>query len=180
MVLENWARGIERWARPLATWLSSVGTVALVVMMFWVVLDVTSRFFFNSPLLGSYEIVEYLMAVFIFFAFGSAQFHKSHINVSLAVDSLPPRARGVVDTVTNLVMLVMFALMVWGSWLQALDDWSSGVSSSVLMIPKWPFELVATVGFVVLIIAVMVDVLRSASHIGGGRSEDRGDSISQF
>ncbi len=180
MTLESWARGTGRWIRPLATILSSVGAVGLTVMMFLVVLDVSSRFLFDAPILGSYEIVEYLMAVFIFFAFGSAQFHKSHINVSLAVNHLPPRARAVVDTVTNLVMLAMFILMVWGAWLQTLDGWSSGVTSSVLLIPKWPFELVATIGLAVLALAVVVDVLESASRIGGRRAEDRSDSISQF
>jgi TRAP-type C4-dicarboxylate transport system permease small subunit len=177
---EGWARGIERRARPVAVGLVAVGAVALMAMMFLVVSDVTLRFLFDRPIIGSYELVQYLMVVFIFLAFPFAQFSKAHINVTLVVDGLPGRARAAVDSFTYLICLAIFVLMVWGNWEQTLNVLDVGESSSVLLIPKWPFQFVGVVGLGMLTVATLVDLLRSIGLVGGKGRKEGPRSLSQF
>jgi len=53
--------------RSLSTYLSYVGNFALAAMMLLTTADVIGRYFFNAPVLGAYEITEYLMLIMVFF-----------------------------------------------------------------------------------------------------------------
>lgn len=158
MVFSSLSRGIERWARPLSSVMSTIGSLALLLMMMWVVVDVAMRFLFNRPVLGSYEVVEYMMVAFVFMAFAYAQFCKTHITVPVVVERLSPRIRAVLDSFTSLVTLVMGSIMVWGAGKQSLEMWNNHMTSSVLYIPKWPFQLITAIGLTAFTIAVLSDV----------------------
>lgn len=170
MVLDNVARGIERWTRPLSVWMSSLGAICLMVMMFWVVADVIMRGLFNRPIIGSYEIVEYMMVAFVFMSFAHAQFCRVHICVPVVVEKLSPRTRAAVDAFTGIVTLGMAAIMVWGSLRQTQAIWAANQTSAVLFIPKWPFELLTGFGLLIFWVAKLEDVMRNLYRAGGGGS----------
>ncbi|MHB1161146.1 MAG: TRAP transporter small permease [Chloroflexota bacterium] len=176
--MDRWARAIERPGRPLGVVMSAVGAVALIVMMLWVVTDVLLRFLFNRPVLGSYEIVEYMMVAFIFMAMAHAQFSKAHISVPVFVERLSPEARAVVESITSLVTLAIALVMVWGAIGQTRDMYLSRMTSAVLFIPKWPFQAITALGLALFSVAVLVDVLKNLTRVGG--QEGAGDGAEEL
>jgi TRAP-type transport system small permease protein len=170
MRLDRWAKWIESWARPVSAAMSTVGAIALLVMMFWVVADVTLRFVFNRPLLGSYEIVEYMMVGFVFMSFAYAQFCKAHISVPIVVEKLGTRGRAGLDITTGIITLMITAVMVWGGIRQTQDMWMAHMTSAVLFIPKWPFQLVTAIGLLAFCVAKLTDVLNDLYQIGSGKA----------
>jgi TRAP-type transport system small permease protein len=168
MVFDSWARWIESWAKPLTRVMSSMGAAFLCLMMFWVVADVVMRFLFNHPILGSYEVVEYGMVFFVFLAFAFAQFNRAHICVPVVVERLSPRARAAVDVVTGIIAVLITAGMAWGALIQTQSMYNTHITSSVLFIPKWPFQLVTAIGLAIFIIAKFAEVLeRLAVAVAG-------------
>ncbi len=178
MRLERWVRAIERPGRPLGMVMSMVGAAALIVMMLWVVTDVLLRFLFNRPVLGSYEIVEYMMVAFVFMAMAHAQFCRAHISVPVFVEKLPPRMRAVVESVTSIVTLAIALVLVWGAIGQTRDMYFSRMTSAVLFIPKWPFQAITALGLAAFSVAVLADVLRNLSLVGSkGSTGDEAEEL---
>ena len=166
-------RGIERTARPVTIWMSALGAIALLVMMFWVVADVGLRFFFNKPLLGSYEIVEYMMVAFVFMAFSYAQFCKTHIAVPILVERLPKRAKAALNSITDLATICIGAILIWGAGKQSLDTFNSHMTSAVLLIPKWPFQAITFIGLMAFIIAVLSDLFLNLNRMVVGQEAEQ-------
>jgi TRAP-type C4-dicarboxylate transport system permease small subunit len=162
--------------------MSSIGAIFLCLMMFWVVADVVLRALFNRPILGSFEIVEYGMVFFVFMALSFAQFNKAHIRVPVLVERLGPRGLAAMDAVTGLVAVAIIAAMAWGAFNQTGRMFDQRITSQVLLIPKWPFQLVTFLGLCAFVIAKLADVLEclaraignpSASAAGEGPEELR-------
>ena len=45
--------------------LAGIAAIVLTAMMFLIMTDVVLRYVFNSPITGSYEIIQYMMAILI-------------------------------------------------------------------------------------------------------------------
>ncbi len=167
MVVLGFARWIESWAKPVTRAMSAIGAIALCVMMLWIVADVAMRFLFDRPILGSFEMVEYAMVAFVFMALAFAQFNKVHIMVPVLVERLSPRPRAAVDALTGIVTLVIAGIMTWGAVIQTGGMFNSHVTSSVLFIPKWPFQMITAIGLAAFFVATMVDVLDCLARAAG-------------
>ena len=66
----------QKKKRSLSTYLSYIGNIALALMMLLTTADVLGRYFFNAPVLGAYEITEYLMLIMVFSFLALAQSRK--------------------------------------------------------------------------------------------------------
>lgn len=137
-----------------------VGSMALFMMMCLTVVDVTGRFVFNSPILGSFEITQYLVVVLVFSFIGYAQSHRWHVNVDILVNSFSRK----IQTLTNLfnwtVSLVLMILITWMGIEKALESLASGDKPMNLPIPQYPFVFFMAFGCGVLCIEFFRDILK--------------------
>ena len=68
MWLSKAALWLERVISPVARVFNSAGVGILMVMMSLTVVDVFLRFVFNKPIVGAYEMSEFMMVILVFFA----------------------------------------------------------------------------------------------------------------
>ena len=146
---------------PVVRWVNNAGVVILALMMFLTAADVTLRYFFNKPILGSYEITELMMAVLAAFTIGYAAILKAHVNVDLVLIRLPERLQAVIGIFTNLICVVFFALMLWRNIYQSAVLRESGSTSPALSIPEFPFLFIMAVGFGILALVFLLHLLES-------------------
>jgi TRAP-type C4-dicarboxylate transport system permease small subunit len=62
-----------------------IAEVVMVSMMLLVAAEVFLRYFFNSPILGTTEIIEFMMVVLVFFGLAYTQTRKGHIGVDVVI-----------------------------------------------------------------------------------------------
>ena len=74
--------------RIVQLWLAAI---ALIVMMCVTVLDVFLRYVFNSPVRGSYDLVEAMLVVFVFHGMSTAFLHRKNIIIDLIDSFASPR-----------------------------------------------------------------------------------------
>ncbi len=163
----HWILTFRRWARCVCMALATVGAVALMLMMFLIVLDVTGRDVFDSAILGTFEVVEYLMIPTVFLALAYGQCEDIHINVDVAIHSLSPRRRAVLNVVTLLMTLAVFLPMAWVSYTQAMKVYGQKLASTVLLIPRWPFQVITLIGVLAFTLAIVVDLLVAGLRASG-------------
>ena len=147
--------------RSFSTYLSYIGNVALAAMMLLATVDVIGRYFFNSPVLGAYEMTEYLMLILVFSFLALAQSARVHISVDIVFNRLPARLQSVLERLNHLICLLMMILVTWKSIQRIWDLKRTGEASVLLKIPDYPFAIFLVIGCLAFCIEYFKDVFRS-------------------
>ena len=136
---EKVLRDSARIIGALSRFVNGLGACILVAMMLLVVIDVSMRFLFNRPVEGSFELVEFMMAVIVCMAMAFCGMKKGHTTVEFLVSRFSERAQAVIDGLNSLISAALFILISWGSVAQAVMLKESGSITTVLEIPLYPF-----------------------------------------
>ncbi|WP_414897777.1 TRAP transporter small permease subunit [Rhodovulum sp. YEN HP10] len=145
-------RGLYRLERRLAL----LAGLTVFVLMLLAVVSVGGRHLFNRPLPGSVDWIQQGMPLIAFLGIAYTQRDGGHIRMDILVARLSDRALWAAEAVTTLAMLIVMALLVWGSFahFQRSFDWGAPMfsrdSSIDINLPLWPAKLLAPVAFSVL------------------------------
>ncbi|MFC1868829.1 TRAP transporter large permease subunit [Thermodesulfobacteriota bacterium] len=146
----------DRGTNWVARSINGIGVTALSLMMLLTAVDVCLRYIFDSPVTGSYEITEFMMAVLVAFGLAYTAMHKGHINVDLLISQTGPRSQTVINSITALLSVGFFVLMTWRSFLYAEKIRVDGYTSQSLAIPIYPFVYVVAVGCAILVLILLI------------------------
>ena len=136
-----------------------IGCLALLMMMGVTVVDVAGRFIFNSPILGSFEITQYLIVVMVFSFIGYAQAEKWHVNVDILVNIFSGKTQSLINLFNCSISLVLMILIAWMGFEKALESLATGDKPMNLPIPQYPFVFFLALGCGVLCIEFLRDIL---------------------
>ena len=166
MKIDSAVDGLKRIASIPNKALHWVSMVVLFVLMFLTVGDVVGRYMVGiipglGPISGSFELTEFMLAVIVLTAIGHTQMKDGHISIDLVVERFSPRARAIIDTATNFLSLVMFALVTWRTITYAQLLYQSNDVSGVLRLPVYPFLVVAALGTLMFCLAMLASFLQS-------------------
>ncbi|SEG53534.1 TRAP transporter small permease [Vibrio hangzhouensis] len=103
-------------AKTIRRGLETLAAISLLLMMLITFVDVTGRYFFNAPVVGSTELIEVLLAVMVFMAFPLVSWNEENICVDLLDNYFPKKWIGIRQIVINLICscsLILVALMNW-------------------------------------------------------------------
>ena len=127
--------------------INSMGAAALALMMFLTATDVCLRYIFSRPLMGAYEIIEYMMVIVTTFGLGYGEFHKEHIAVDLLSSRFPRKTKALVDTALYTLCTGIVMVITWQSIIYAETVKAGGYVSQSLYIPVYPFVYALAFGF---------------------------------
>jgi len=139
--------------------LSVLTAIALVAMMLHVVLHALMRFFLNSPLYGTNEIVSFwYLPVVALLGIPAAHLQKEHITVVLLVENLGRKAQNVFLVFACILgAAVSIGFAVFG-FQEAMDKMSMGATAGVTDIVTWPVYFLVPLVFVVLAALYVLDI----------------------
>lgn len=149
----------------LSRGLNIVGVSTLMVMMVLTVADVSLRYLINQPIPGSFELTEFLLVILASFGLAYTAIQNGHVTVDLVVKRFSPKTQAVIDTITCLISIGIFATVIWASILYARSEWNAKAVSTVLLLPRFPFILVVVLGGAVLCLALLVNLLNSLNKV---------------
>jgi TRAP-type C4-dicarboxylate transport system permease small subunit len=156
----------EKGIYTLSKYFSTIGACAQIIMVMVIVVDVTLRIF-DIGIPGSYEIVELAMIPLIFFVIAQVQSEKKNIDMDLLYILFPKRGRAFIDFVNALCSLALFGFFTYASVLQAISNYLVHEASGVLLIPLYLFNILAGIGFGLLFLVLLVDILISLGRMVG-------------
>lgn len=136
-----------------------VGVSAMLLMVLLVVADVLSRWLFNKPFGGSYELVELGMVLAVAFSLSYTQTRRGHVNVTMLVERFPKKIQSRLTRIASFMSLCMYLLIFWQALLKGRTETAVGTTSAVLFIPIYPFVYVAALGFLLLCLVFLVQLL---------------------
>ena len=127
----------ERFVARLTKVLDQIAGWSLVAMMSLTVADVILRSF-RRPILGTYEIVGLMGAIVIAFAMPHTTLQRGHVAVEIVVSNLSPSVQSIVNLVTRILSIILFALIAWECFNYGNDLKASGEVSMTLRLPFYP------------------------------------------
>jgi TRAP-type C4-dicarboxylate transport system permease small subunit len=147
-----------------------VAAVALVLMMLVVVCDVTLRYLFNSPLRGSYDLVEILLVVMVFFGLPRLFADGAHIAIEL-IDAVAPALAPALSRLAALLSLLALLFIFYAMLEPTRSAFLYGDRSLELNLPEWIVWVLALVGLVGSIAAAAAAVLCHPAGADHARAE---------
>ena len=111
----------------------------VVLMMVLTTIDVVGRYVFNSPLPGTQEITQLLLALLVFAAAPLVTAERSHITTDLFDKVIKGRVRSVRNAIVFLLSALASAVLAWRFMEQASQMSSMSGATPVIRIPIGPF-----------------------------------------
>jgi TRAP-type C4-dicarboxylate transport system permease small subunit len=139
--------------------LLALGIIMLGAMMFLTAADVILRYIFNNPVPGTYEMVQYLMAIVVPFGIAYCAYQGGHVTVDFLVARFPKKVRGIIGMITSFLTFGLFVLITWQNWLYIKEQYDSKLTSAVLLIPVYPFIAIVTIGTAVFCLILVRDMI---------------------
>jgi len=144
-----------------------IAAIVLAIMMLVTVADVVGRYFFLSPIKGTWEIVGLLLVCAGTWGLGYCQVQKGHISITVLLQRFSGRIQAIIRSATYLIGLVGFSLLCWRMFLMTeryLTTMKDYVTDT-LEIPYPPFMAMLTIGTGIMALILIVDLVRSLAEV---------------
>jgi len=164
-VLERLAGYIGVALVPVSRYINIAAVSIVVVMMLWVVADVSGRFFFASPIKGTLDYVRFMLAIVVFWGAAYCQLQKRHVRIDIFVPKLPKTAQVVIDSITYIFSVVVIAVMTWQTGVYTMQTFASKYHPLSTFFPVWPSVALVTLGAGLLFLALLQDTLISLANV---------------
>jgi TRAP-type C4-dicarboxylate transport system permease small subunit len=132
-----------------------LGMVILVFMMLLTTADVLLRYFFNSPIMGSTEITEYMM-VCLTLGVPFCTLRGKAVSMALVANKFPKQFQAFIDAFTNLIGFVAISFLSWQLYKEVVNAREISFSSQILNIPAAPFFGVLAFSMAMLAVSLLV------------------------
>jgi TRAP-type C4-dicarboxylate transport system permease small subunit len=155
---------LEKWLSRAERALVLAGAFATFAMMCLTSADAVSRYLFNSPIVGAYELTEkYLMVAAVFLGLSFAYRGGGFIRVTFLVDRLRGWPRLLADYVAHAISFGFCVVFTIATTQQAIRALSDDTTLSALPILVGPAYWFVSLGFLALTLLVLRDLARVES-----------------
>ena len=166
--MENWLSKADRALGKVSLftrWVNTVGLGVFFLMLCLNFADVFLRYVFNRPMLGVKEITGVMLVLMASLAIAYTHSEKRHVAVEVITGRLSPKARLVMNTITTLIGIGVFGILVWRSAVHFLWFLKMGtISTYAIKIPAAPFAAVITLGCTLLLLLLLRDLLNNVAE----------------
>jgi TRAP-type C4-dicarboxylate transport system permease small subunit len=138
--------------------------VFLVAMMLLTVADVVMRAVSNTPIRGTFELIELLLACSFFLALPAVFLRDEHLVVDVIDHVAPRRVVRWLDIAGAVLSAAVLAVMAWRMLPLARDMHAFGDVSADLAIPKIWYWVPVLVGVIASILAALVFLFKKRSE----------------
>jgi TRAP-type C4-dicarboxylate transport system permease small subunit len=152
----------ERVIHSISRVCDRIAQCAVVAMMLIIVGNVVLRIFWR-PIYGTYDVVMLLGSITVAFALGYCAVRRGHIAVEIVMDRFPQRVQAIIDSITGILSVGIFAIVAWQCWVYGTDMWECGEVTMSVYIPVHPFIYGVGFGCAVLCAVALVDLIKAVS-----------------
>lgn len=155
----------ESIVKKITGLVSIISYVGFFGVMAVTIADIIIRTATGKPILGVYEIVERIMICAVFASFAYTQTENGHVQITMLVSKFPQKPRFLIMALNNLLSAAVIVLTAYAAYRQCLVALSSNYTTSVLLIPLWPFYWVEIISMAVLCLAFLFHAAKNAAAI---------------
>lgn len=158
----------------LAAMLSQIGIVVMTALLSY---EVVARYVFRAPTHWTSDVATTVMIWLTFLAMGYCLRDGHMIRITAIIGQLPPKGRKLAEALSLLAILCFSVFVIWITSKALMNSIAFGRRQpSMLRMPSWIAELPIVVGFVILALQSLAELLRlpnrpAPDFIGAGEQE---------
>jgi len=151
-----------------------IGAALIVPLVIAMVYEVVSRRLFDAPTVWAFELSYMMMSGIFSLGFAYALKTRQHVSVDFIYGALNARWQAVIDLAGYVLFLPCVVWLSIGLYNYALRAYISGETSGISSWNPviWPLRLTLCIGFALLSLQVLVDVIRCINTIITGQPRD--------
>jgi len=153
----------EKLAYPASRLFNRAAGIMVLILMFFTFSTVILRYLFNSPILGDFELIVFLLVVLVAFALPYSMVKGKQVAVTFF--SLPKRTQALCNSITSLFSLIIFSLAAWQSMAYGNKLLHSGQTSAILHLSVTPFLYAMSFSFILLSLVLVVKILHFITEV---------------
>lgn len=133
-----------------------LASFALVALMMVTVADVFLRYVFNSPIRGSYDIVECMLLIFVFHGMAAGFFGRRNIVIDILDSFIAARAVAFLVHLADALSVLVLILIFWAMINPAVQIYQYGDVKLDSQIPIYWMWIAALLGLTGTVLAAVV------------------------
>jgi len=133
--------------------------VFVILMMLLTVAHGVGRYIFNSPIKGLVEMSQFMLVLVIFMLMPYTETKKNHLVIGLVVDRMPQKAQAILNSVMYIFSLLVLGVATYRAVERGVFQIGAGQTSMFLRIPHWPFFFIVCLCWLLLMLAVAVNLI---------------------
>ncbi|MGI6317373.1 MAG: TRAP transporter small permease [Dethiobacteria bacterium] len=150
---------VKKGITKMSELLDEVAKMTMLGLMLFIVINILMRRLFNNPFIGAYDLVSVLILIAVVLALANCAIQKGHIAIDFLVERFPLWLQKLIDIIMNLASLIFIALFAYHTAKHAYLTAVSGDVTSTLKIPHYPFIYIASLGYLLLCLIILVDLI---------------------
>jgi TRAP-type transport system small permease protein len=165
MSIRQLGKEIERRVHQISRILMYAVTVLLFLIMLMQTVDVFGRYLFDKPLKAAMDYIEVAMSLLVFWGLAYCASENGHVKVDVVTARLSKRVVNIIDRFTFGAGAFILAIITWRL---AFRAWSilqnlPGPVTLTMLIPYWPFLILATIGCFFFFLEYLIRIFNPAS-----------------
>lgn len=147
----------------IVAWLSRKAAALAGGLIFFIMLaimvDVSGRYIFNSPLLGGIELNRSLLVVVVFFGLAYTQLEEGHIRMDLLLIRVSAKGKLILDIFALVIALLVYAYITYATIPVTIRSILRGeYETGLIAFPMWPARLFMSIGLLFLVLQLVADL----------------------
>ena len=142
---------------------SHIGAFCIAVMTAIIAIDVVLRYFFNRPMTGAHEVVEYLVLMTFVLFISDCWDSGMHVAMTIVYDKAL-RMRSFFNIVIGIAGVIVFSLLAWKLGGETVFAFTAKQISSELMFPIWPAKALAFLCILLFSLKLLIFTFISATR----------------
>lgn len=145
--------------KRLARWFSYAGAILILAITALISYDVILRYAFNAPMLGTHEVVAYMLLTCFFLFITDCWNVSTHVRMSIVYEKFHGTVKKAADAFVGLAGGLLFGVMAIKVGEELLYALEADQVSSELLMPIWPFKIVALLCLVLFVVQLLVSAV---------------------
>lgn len=140
---------------------SLLGAAALLLMGLQITVDVLGRNLAGQAIPATADLVgKYYMVAVSFVPLALTQIHRRHIEATIFTDRMSGAPRRIVGVLGVAIAIAVFALMTWGTALEAIKNTArrSYVEAGLIHVPTWPSYWILPLSFALMVLVLALQL----------------------
>jgi TRAP-type mannitol/chloroaromatic compound transport system permease small subunit len=164
---------LARWIDTVNEWVGRTSCVLIILLTVLICYQVFRRYVLRAPTIWEFETCLYMYGVFFILGMGYTQLKKGHVSIDLLPERLSPRGEVILSILGTILLFFPFiAVMLWQSVDFAARSWEMAERSATSWAPPlYPIKAVMPLGFLLLALQGVADILRDIMTLFGKRED---------
>jgi TRAP-type C4-dicarboxylate transport system permease small subunit len=156
---------IDKAATVLNRIFMALACIIMAGLMIIVCVDLTLRYFFNSPLVWGTEVTEILLLYMTFLAAAQVFRDDSHVVVDIFLAVASQRQRRILGLMSNAMVGLISAILIYYGFVTSIDLYVRGVfNPTILETPMALITMIIPIGCIPLFMEALLKLRKTLSE----------------